>query len=89
MLKRLVKAIFFAASLLLGVVVGGWLGLAVTYLAFDPAERNPSTLLLVAVAVALLAGLAFAARKLSSALGFGVFASVVFAGTVVVGWMVL
>ncbi len=86
-MKRLVKAVLFATSLLLGFAVGGWVALSLMYLAVEPAERNPSTFLLIAVVVALLAGLAFATRRLYSVIGLGVFASTVFAGMLVVGWM--
>ncbi len=70
-------------------MVGAWLSLAAAYLALDPAERTASNALLAAALAALLAGLAFVARKLSGTQGFVAFVFVVLLGVLATGWLSL
>ncbi len=83
------RAITIIAVLLLGAVIGAWLSLSAAYLVLEPAERAASNVLFAVVLVALLAGLALAARKVSGAYGLVAFALVVLLGTIATGWLIL
>lgn len=82
MARQLVRSITITVVLLLGTVAGAYLLLVLGYVALEPAERTAFSLLVVVVLVALLAGLALAARWASGAVGLACFAFVVLLGAV-------
>lgn len=89
MVRQLGRAVTTTAVLLLGAVIGAWLSLSAAYFALEPAERNASNVLLVAVLVALLAGLAILTRRLSGVPGLAAFALVAMLGAVATALVIL